>query len=327
MASTKISFLRPANIPAGMPWPLPDRLDLSPYEEKDYHSKTHIMGEYQGKYEIAKGTGRDFERVRLLKLNNDYKIYKLPEWFDYIDENHLEYIRYAGNGNPYYPDGLPKVYYSRKSSQQGILELNRPTREATHEEVNTLFSMEESLIVAELEEANAMQKLVNNLRIAIASISRILDVATVKDKDKQAVKENLKTLTKVKGNMKNLDFSNVTLELERDLFIWSLTQAVHHLNFNTDTVEESQAAARKIYDRYWYYCQGDVLSANGVVTQTISFLDPNDEVGTLVEDKNITPQEARLEIMNRALAAVKNNTAGDYTTELQTTDPSRFPTS
>ena len=205
-----------------------------------------------------------------------------------------------------------------------------PTSSYDHAEVHDLMDqhldLETAILRVELEEQEAMRKIVHHLKLNINQIALMLNKLpeSVTQPDGTIASlvssDDAETLKKTVKQLNILDLPDITPELERDIFIY--TMAHNYVNayaiwkdITIDSVFGQVLSwhgvliARAVVSLYWKYNRSEhVTDLVGEHGYSWTFIDPNNEVAKLREEENLTAQQARAKLMQRFIDLINDPT-------------------
>ena len=194
-------------------------------------------------------------------------------------------------------------------TEEELASINLPKSRARFEEY---FSFDEALWRAETRQAKQHAESFDALLGVSQCIYRMIPMLRIKQGANQLkLAKHLKDLEFHIADIKKLDPSNLTPELERMLFVGSLgasmSEYYNELYEEHDSIQAHiMPIVHKVAKHYWRYEQGSVLDAAGRMDLEIEFIDVNGEVAAMMsENKALTARQARNQIMTRAVNSVR----------------------
>ncbi len=172
------------------------------------------------------------------------------------------------------------------------------------------YSFDEALWRAELRQTTQQLEGFRCLLDVVKGLKDMIPQLRLKSQgDKAKVLQVLANLDGTITDLEALDAGNMTLEMERQLFIGSLLSSLTEYAARGGQdhyyAEIIANVVRRVAAHYWKYEQGSVLDSAMTVDIELSFIDPDGEVAKLVKDQGVTEQVARKQIMTKAVHALR----------------------
>ena len=190
------------------------------------------------------------------------------------------------------------------------------------------LDMETAMLRLQLEHNETLKKFMHHTKLVAGQIGKILDgiPTDVTNSDGSLTtlveKDDMDLLKKMSKQLDVFKLSDNTPELERDIYIYTLTHnlinayELHNSGVNINDIFlqvitlGAVHGARAMAEMYWEYSVSDnitdLLDEHG---HAWKFIDPNDEVKRISEEDNLTPTEARAKIMQRSIDALYDITS------------------
>ena len=205
-----------------------------------------------------------------------------------------------------------------------------PTSSYDYAEVQDMMDqhldMETAMLRVELQESEAVRKLVHHLKLAINQISdmvgKLPEYVTKQDGSLETLVSSgdVETLNKVVKQLNVLELPDITPELERDIFVYVVAHNYvnSYAKWRNVTIDSffGQVLAlhgvlvgRAVSQLYWKYNRSEhVVDLIGEHGYSWTFIDPNSEVAKLREEDNLTAQQARAKLMQRLIDLINDPT-------------------
>ena len=356
--------IRPPFLHKDAPWPLPDVIKLTPSTRREGPNDNYIPQDawilpISGNLDTPQSFNpiNDVTKLRLRRVSElgpdvksmpmgnwvlGNKYYDIPEWLIPVkgtvpEEDrhpHLLYkIELLGRQDILFraDSRHPSGYYIDWRHLQGW-RLRREDNLTRHTAVEEHLSFDEAIMRSELHQAAGVGKIVGCLQVVASSLKAMSDQFELKSGAKKADLEAArKVLDKVSSTLSDIDVSNINPEMERLLFIYSLIYTFaefgdaykpHH---DRDTKDDLLREAFRVVKHYWTVEMGSILDSHGSMDVDAVFLDIGNEVSAIAKKKKVPKKEARMEIMNRALDAIRTtHVYRDHLEALKVWDPKRF---